>query len=88
MMTKPSGGVGAATPQPFQVTGRLNLAGHAEFLGIRQSPDGQPVATFRALGVDLDFSDTDEADRFAAAATVMANQLHIAHDRNQIRGAS
>ncbi|MEV0968482.1 hypothetical protein [Microtetraspora glauca] len=71
-------------PETFEVTGRLNLKGAAEFLGIRHQMTGKPVATLRVLGVDLDFTDTAEADRFAQAAMVMANQLHIAHDRNEI----
>lgn len=72
------------TPPPFDVTAALNLAGHAEFLGIRIDSDGQPRALLRVCGIDIDFIDTGEADRFASAATVMANQLHIAHDRNHV----
>lgn len=70
----------------FEVAGRLNLNGNAEFLGIRHRPDGMPVATLRVMGVDVDFTELHEADAFAAAATILANQLHIAHDRNAVQG--
>lgn len=73
-------------PAPtFEVDGRLNLHGRAEFLGIRHRPDdGVPVATLRVLGIDVDFTEVHEADAFAAAAQILASQLHIAHDRNSV----
>ena len=71
--------------EPFQVSARLNLKGSAEFTGLRHQVDGTISTGLRVCGVDLTFTDPTEADRFAAAAQVMAAQLHIAHDRNEIR---
>ncbi|GIH69478.1 hypothetical protein [Sphaerimonospora thailandensis] len=73
-----------ATPA-FQVAGRLNLTGQAEFLGIRHKVTGKPVATLAVCGIELDFTDPHMADQFAQAARVMAEQLHIAHERTTRR---
>lgn len=72
-------------PEPFSVTTRLNLAGTAEFLGIRHRLDGPPVAALRVCGVDLEFTDPDETARFASAAEVMAAYHRIAAERDPNR---
>jgi hypothetical protein len=73
------------TSKRFEVQAKLNLAGTAEFTGVRHYPDDRPPTSgMRVCGIDLQFDDPGEADQFAAAAQVMAAQLHIAHDRNSI----
>lgn len=76
-----------AEDQPrFQINAKLNLKGIAEFTGVNLI-DG-PSAGLRVCGIELRFTDLAEADAFAAAAQIMANQLHIAHDRNAVRGTA
>lgn len=78
-MINPNGG-----PDRFEVAGRLNLAGSAEFIGIRHHVDGPPTSTLRVMGVDIDFSNPSEADRFAQQARIMADQLRLARERAEI----
>jgi hypothetical protein len=65
----------------FEVDGRLNLKGHAEFTGVRHRVDGPPSSGLRFCGVDIEFTNPIEADRFAQAARVMADQLRLAIER-------
>ncbi|WP_157251079.1 hypothetical protein [Nonomuraea typhae] len=69
----------------FDVAGRLNLEGHAEFLGVKLHTDRPPTSALRVMGVDIEFSDPAEADRFAHVAKVMADQLHLAYERGIAR---
>ncbi|MEV4059695.1 hypothetical protein [Nonomuraea dietziae] len=68
----------------FEVAGRLHLDGHAEFLGIRRHIDRPPTASLRVLGIELEFTSTNEADAFARQAVILAEQLHLAHERAEI----
>lgn len=70
------------TPERFEVQARFNLLGGAEFTGVRNHPHRAPTAGLRVCGVDIEFTTLDEADRFAAAAQVLAAQMHIAWERN------
>lgn len=75
-------------PEKIPAEARFNAsAAHAEFLGVRHHPDRAPTSELRACGVelfsvDLVFATPEESQQFAAAAQVMANQHHIAWERN------
>lgn len=73
-----------ATPERFEVEAKLNLKGTAEFTGVRHHHDKAPTSGMRVCGVDLVFATPAEAEQFASVAMVMANQHHIAWDRNGI----
>ena len=77
-MINPNGG------PTFQVKGRLNIQGGAEFLGIRHHIDGAPTSTIRVWGIEIDFTNPAEADQFAQQARVMADQLRLAQERSVI----
>ncbi|WP_068924951.1 hypothetical protein [Planobispora rosea] len=69
----------------FEVEAKLNLTGDIEFLGVRHYPDGRPpTSEIKLFGIPVSINNTDVADRFAHAAQVMADQLHIAHTRRQV----
>lgn len=65
----------------FEVEAKLNLKGVAEFTGTRHHPDRAPTSGIRVCGIDVQFDTPAEAERFAAAAQVMAAQHQIAWER-------
>ena len=69
----------------FEVKAKLNLCGDIEFIGVRYHTDGRlPTSELDLCGIPVAFATPEDSDRFAQAAVVMANQHHIAWDRNLI----
>lgn len=54
-----------------------------QFTGIRHHLPGPPTAGLRIGDTEVQLT-VDQADQLASAATVMAAQLHMAADRDQV----
>ncbi|MGV9536590.1 hypothetical protein ACWEU6_36175 [Streptosporangium sandarakinum] len=83
----PESDTGPESVPRFEVQARLNLAGLAEFAGVRHHHDKAPTSEMRVCGVDLVFNTPEESEQFARAAAVTADQHRIAWQRNGLAPA-